>query len=401
MLRLCRPLPAAALLFAAALLVHACDGDSPVRIAAPAATATITPSPATTAARPSATPSPTRAAARGLRLVVSEFRGAETWLVSISALDLADRRPLARIEHAQNYAPRVALAPRGDLAAYTVLPPGQRTPDTDGALWVIDLGRREPKQLAARIDARTTPVWAPDGSRVVIQRALSGDAGLTATLDEVKVADGRTQELVRAPAPTRLLPVGFAPDAVHFYYVRFERDGTYLHEVDTQTRAARPVARLADGAVRDARLDPTGTFVAYLALSGTPARYHAQVVDLRNSDVQALLSGVKRSEDVGVAWRPGRTPAPAVGLITDGGGATGRIVIDAKQGVPVAQRPDGFDVPVAWSPDGSRLALRAFSGASADDPGREQPVLLDLEGQRHPLTGTGTIDVVGWISDAP
>ena len=350
------------------------------------------------------------------RLVISELRGAETILLSVSPANPEDRRPVARIEHAPNWAPRAAIAPGGDLIAYTVLPAGARSPDTEGTLWVVALQAREPRRLTMRIDARVAPVWAPDGSRVVYQRAIpGGPASLTLLLEEVNVRDGKAQELAQVALPARLFPIGYAPEGEGFYYVRFAREGAYLHEVDTRSRAVRQVTRLGDGAARDFKLSPYGSALLYLALDGASARYRAFRADMRTGDTRPLLEGLLRSEDVGVAWRPGTPASPAVGMITvpgaqgtgpgtrgtSGGETTARVALDEGGGVTVTERAGGFDVPVAWSPDGRYLALRAFSGAGADDPGREQPVLLDREGVRTPLRGTGTVELVGWVTDAP
>jgi hypothetical protein len=73
------------------------------------------------------------------------------------------------------------------------------------------------------------------------------------------------------------------------------------------------------------------------------------------------------------------------------GGEGAALVTDAR----------GFDVPVAWSPDGRTLYARSFTGSSADDPGSEQPVLIDTEGARRPLTGDGPVEYVGWATHAP
>ncbi len=344
--------------------------------------------------------SPGRAPAPGA-LVVSEFHGDETLLLALSPDHPNDRRPLVRIPHASGAAPRAALAPGGDLVAYTALPPGGRSLDTDGVLWVIALTERRPRRLATGVDVRTTPIWAPDGSRVVSLRVRSDAPGLVTALEEIGVRDGTTRELARADASARLYPVGYAPDGDRFYYLRFDRDGGFLYEVRTRTGGARRVARLTDGAARDFTLSPDGSAMLYLALGGSPARYRAMEVDLATGDVRPVLPEEGRAEDVGVAWRPGTSAQPTTGVITGTAGVTGRVVLGTDEAATLAERSDGFDVPVAWSPDGRFLAVRSFSGASADDPGREAPVLLDAEGGRHPLMGDGTIEFIGWVTHAP
>lgn len=333
-------------------------------------------------------------------LVVSELHGDETLLLNLSAADPTDRRPLVRIPHAAGVAPRATVAPGGDMLAYTVLPPGATSPDREGVLWVIALQEREPRRLAASIDVRTTPVWAPDGSRVVYLRSRLDAAGaMTLTLEEAGARDGKARELAAAPASARLFPAGYAPDGSLFYYVRFD-DGATLHAVATGTLADRTIARLGDGAARDFSISPDGATLVYLSLDGAPPRYHAMAVDLASGDVRPVLAGVNRAEDVGVVWQPGPPAWAVVGFITGEAEANGRIAVEGS-GAAVTQRASGFDVPEAWSPDGRFLVLRSFSGANADDPGREQPSLLDRGGERTPLTGDGPIEFIGWVTHAP
>jgi hypothetical protein len=379
-------------LAACILLLAGCSGDSEPR------TTSSVIAPNSTQVRASATGRPITAG----RLVVSEFHDTYTLLLSVSADNPADRRPVVRIDHAPNWSPRAAVAPGGDRIAYVVLPAGARSPDTEGTLWVVGLTDRDPKRLAQRLDARTVPVWTPDGTRVVYQRAVPGAGGtLSASLEELEIATGKATELITETPPTRLFPISYAPDGVRFYFARFTREGAFLNEVNTSTRAARQIVRLADGAARDFRLTPTGDQLLYLALGSAPVSYKALAVDLSKGAVLPVLPGVNRTEDVGVAWKPGSPAVATVGIVTAGGDQTGRIDLDQGMDTTVTQTAQGFDVPVAWSPDGRFLFARSFSGRSADDPGREQPVLIDSEGVRRPLGGDGPVDFVGWATNAP
>jgi hypothetical protein len=332
------------------------------------------------------------------RFVVSELHGNETLLISVSPANLSDRRPLVRIEHAPNWAPRASVAPGGDLVAYTVMPVGARSPDVEGTVWVVGLSAREPRRVAARVDVRVTPVWSPDGTRVVYQRALPAQGGgIITVLEEVDVHSGKAQELARTP-PGPLFPAGYGTDARLFYHVRFQREGAFLVETNTESRAVREVARLGDGAARDFKIAPDGSSLLYLALEGSPPRYRARVAEFVTGQVRDVLPQRSRSEDVGVAWRRGLPSVPSVGSILQGAGATGQVATEAAP-APFIETAQGFDAPVAWSPDGRLLLLRSFSGKTADDPGKEQPVLVDAEGARRPLTGNGPIEIVGWVTD--
>lgn len=352
----------------------------------------------TATAAAAASRAPTSRAAGAGRFVVSELHGTETLLISVSAANLSDRRPLVRIEHAENWAPRASVAPGGDLVAYTVMPSGARSPDVEGTVWVVGLSAKEPRRVAARVDARVTPVWSPDSTRVVYQRAIPAPSGGAITvLEEVDVRDGKAQELARTP-PGPLFPAGYGADPRLFYHVRFQREGAYLIETNTASRAVREVARLGDGAARDFKIAPDGSALLYLALEGTPPHYRARVAEFATGQVRDVLPQRSRSEDVGVAWRRGQPSVPSVGSILQGTGAAGQVAIEAAP-APFIETAQGFDAPVAWSPDGRLLLVRSFSGKTADDPGKEQPALVDAEGARKPLTGNGPIEIVGWVTD--
>lgn len=333
------------------------------------------------------------------QLVIAEVHETWTALIGVSPDDLNDRRQLLRVDHAARWAPRAALAPGGEWLAYTLLPPDARNPDTEAVLWVISLTRREPRPLAKNIDLRVPPQWSMDAARIAYQRVTRGlDGDLITTLEEVNVYDGKALELVSAPATVRLFPAGYAANG-RFMYVRFERDGAWLHEVNSAAKAARAVARIAEGPARDFKVTPDGHAVAFLALAGWPARYHALTVDVRTGQVAAIMPSIERAEDVGVAWKPGDPPLVTVGTIGSGA-QTGRLLSSGEPATPGAPER-GFEAPVAWSPDGRFLYVRAFSGVTADDPGRETPALVDSEGVRRPVVAAGPIDFVGWATYAP
>ena len=63
----------------------------------------------------------------------------------------------------------------------------------------------------------------------------------------------------------------------------------------------------------------------------------------------------------------GRTPA-------EGEAAAPALLVSLEGGTLETVEPgpeQGFDVPVAWSPDGRYLVVRSFEGSSAAEPGRE------------------------------
>ncbi len=331
--------------------------------------------------------------------LLSEFHGSFTLLLLATGAGLAERRPLARLDHAPNWTPRFAVSPDGSRVAYTLLPAQARIPETEAELWVLSLRGGAARRLSTGTDLRTTPVWSPDGGRVVTLRTVQGAGGASSmVLDEFPVQGGAARPLARGGAGERLFPVGYAPDGHTFYLVRFTREATTIEAVDTGAGTGRSVARLAPGTVRDVRLAPDGTRLLFLALEGAPARYRARVIDLPTGEVRDVLGGASREEDVGVAWRPGGAGTATVGSVTPPGG---RVLLVEAQERTVTAREAGFDVPVAWSPDGRFLAVRAFSGTDTEHPGAEQPGVVDVEGRRQLLSGDGPIEFIGWLGDGP
>lgn len=331
--------------------------------------------------------------------LLSEFHGTYTLLVLATGDGFTDRRRLARLEHAPNWAPRLSVAPDGSRVAYTLLPTQARLPDSEAELWVLSMRGGSARRLMGGVDLRGTPIWSPDGARLVTVRTVQ-DTGRVSSMvvEEVEVQGTGRRPLARANGAERLLPVGYAPDARTFYLVRFTRDATVIEAIETGSGANRAVARLAPGAVRDVRLAPDGARLLLLALEGTPGRYRARVIDLRTGTVHDALDGAAREEDVGVAWRPGGAGSATVGSVTPAGG---RVVLLDPTARTVTEREAGFDVPVAWSPDGRWLAVRAFSGADTDHPGPEQPALVDIEGRRRLIGGEGPIEFIGWLDHGP
>ncbi len=331
--------------------------------------------------------------------LLSEFHGTYTLLLLATGDGLADRHRLTRLDHAPNWAPRLAVSPDGSSVAYTLLPAQARAPETEAELWVLPLRGGGARRIAVGVDLRTTPIWSPDGARVVTLRPVQEAGGASSmVVDEIAVPGGTRRDLARGAGGEHLFPVGYTPDGRTFYLVRFARDATVIEAVDTGSGAGRAVARLAPGVVRDVRLAPDGARLLLLALEGAPARYRARVIDLATGAVHDALEGVTREEDVGVAWRPGGAGTVTVGSVTLSGGRV--VLVDGQERTVTAREP-GFDVPVAWSPDGRFLALRAFSGADTEHPGVEQPVLVDVEGRRQPVRGAGPIEFIGWLANGP
>ncbi|MEX0786322.1 MAG: hypothetical protein WD939_06780, partial [Dehalococcoidia bacterium] len=57
----------------------------------------------------------------------------------------------------------------------------------------------------------------------------------------------------------------------------------------------------------------------------------------------------------------------------------------------------GFDVPIAWSPDGAQLIVRHFDGGSGADPGPSRVVIVGEDGSRRELSPLSDVAIAGWL----
>lgn len=335
------------------------------------------------------------------QIVFSEFGPNADTIWAASAENPARRTAIAVVEHAPEYGIFPSLSPDGRRLAYTVLPPGTAGDiDAPAELWVMNADGSDRRFLAADADLPVTPVWSPDSASLVIRRsAPARNAAGSFRLVRVGLLGDET---LLAQADAGLFPVGFSADGGVFYFVRLSPTGTDLESVASGGGAATMVAHLSDGFARDWRLSPDGARLAYLgpATDGVTSFYRAVVLDLAGGAAMmkaAALGGGKG--DFSPVWHPsGQTltvgrvgeagrPAAALQIAVAGAGGAQALAAPAK----------GFDVPLAWSPDGGYLAVRSFEGESASSPGRSWVVLTDKSGGRQKLSSVSDIEIAGWI----
>jgi hypothetical protein len=92
------------------------------------------------------------------------------------------------------------------------------------------------------------------------------------------------------------------------------------------------------------------------------------------------------------AWR-GDDELTISSVTPDGDGEA--ISVDSRGGVwPVGDKTDTVDLPLAWSPDGSALALRAVEGATSDVAGSYVEIMTG--DQRDRVSDAPDVLIVGW-----
>jgi dipeptidyl aminopeptidase/acylaminoacyl peptidase len=144
--------------------------------------------------------------------------------------------------------------------------------------------------------------------------------------------------------------------------------------------------------------------VAFLARQRTDGRIAMRtfVTQLGAPDAPlSLAAGAADAEHFNPVWRDdatvtvGHTPA-------EGEAGAAALLVALEEGeTPEEVEPgpkQGFDVPVAWSPDGRYLVVRSFDGSSAAQLGRERLTIIEEGGERYAVGEQGSLEFIGWLS---
>ena len=329
------------------------------------------------------TPSPSVAP----HLVLVEEHGDSARIVLERPGDAAGWRVIAAIEHRQGYGVRATVSPDGRLVAYAVLPRDAVDPDTQAQLWLLPLDGRKPRRLAIGIDLRSDLVWSPDSTWVTYER-VPDDPTKVLDVRRVNIAGAGDELLASDTATVRWYAMGYTPDGRQLALARLDADGTMVGLAPTGS--VPETGYRFTGASRTFIVSGRGC-PALLALGEENGRqvYRAYACD--GTGYSRLTRG--GLEDTGIAWNP-VTNVFAVGVVAGPPGSAPPIA--ARRDAEVVVPPSGFDVPLAWSPDGRALAVRHFTGTTTDAPGEASIVVVLTGGARVTIMGDGPLDVAGW-----
>jgi hypothetical protein len=355
----------------------------------------VTPTPTRTV---SATPSASGTPGMGVStLLYREFASDADTLWVAPAASPADRKSVAQIEHAPEWGISASLSPDGSLVAYLALRGDNPDPGRGAEAWVLDVVSGQ---------KRTRPVWSAESDAIVVARnGPQADTGGEVSLVEVDVTDGSENVLWTEPNVLGLYPIGYsAAPAVGgaLVYARITVSGTDFGWVGAET----PPGHASNESARDYHLSPDGTRVAFLARQRTDGRIAMRTFVTQLGAPDALpvsVSGVPEAVDhFNPVWRGddvltvGRTPG-------EGEASTAAVMVSLEDGALEDVKPgpeQGFDVPVAWSPDGRYLVVRSFEGSSAAQPGRERLTVIEEGSGRTAVGEQGSLEFIGWLSGA-
>ena len=326
----------------------------------------------------------------GGNIAYFEFGTSTDTLWLASSEDSRDRQAIFSAPHAREFGVVPSISPQGVAVAYAALPPSTAAPgpDSPADLWYAPISSAaEPRILTTGIDLLVAPVWAPDAERVVYRR--SDAAGYS--LVEIATSGESERVLVTSSIAEALFPIGFTPDGGTLYHVALGQEGSRLLALERATGVATPVASLSDGLTRDWALSPDGSQLAFLSLVSTPETVSSRafVFDFETNGVVPVTD--ENADAFGPLWDD--TGALVVSSLTRGG--EGSLVrIEDGRSSQVLGSAAGFDVPLAFSPEGGFL-VRAFTGTSSSTPGLASLTFIDSSGERHVLS-SHDVTLVGW-----
>lgn len=343
-----------------------------------------------------------------LQMAYTEIQGDKTTLWLAEAQDLTKRKAIATVQHAEGFGIRARLSPDGQWLAYTALPPTGGVPSADASLWVMKTDGSGQRLLLDKVDLRGTPLWSPDGGKIVAKRA-SGPGGIGGTeVLMVELASGKKGSLLTDVASAGLSLIGWGQDGVTLFYARYRPEGVDVMAVNVATGAERPLARPAEGPARDFQLSPDGAWILHTTIRKEAGQTHYQLLSLGidGSGPEVLAQGTVAY--YGAVWRPdsrGITYSSGPTVLSDRKDADNRGIMtrnlglnDAALVVPPPEK--GFDVPLAWSPDGRYLAVRFFDGSS-DHLVERLALVSPADGDRRVLETKGFVEFIGWLYGAP
>ncbi|MCX7616795.1 hypothetical protein [Tepidiforma sp.] len=261
---------------------------------------------------------------------------------------------VARVPHIDGFTTTGSVDDRGRYVALAAVDGG--TPLAPAAsLVLVDLERGTAERLLAGIEPSQTPLWKADSSGVIVTRARQD--GDRQVIDVLEVALDGAVRLRWTQDALGVYPVGWREGRV--LSVAIDARGSTLQA------EGQDVARLSSGFTRDWALSPDGRALAFIEVTpGTEAGYTPRVVRLdgeATGSTQALTAS--GAATLGAAWGP--NGVPAFGAVPRAAGAA------APSGDASAQalRAAGFDVPLAYSPDGEALAVVHWDGTGFEAPG--------------------------------
>lgn len=333
-----------------------------------------------------------------LALLYSQFGETEDTLWLAPASQLQEPQAIATIAHAPFWGISASLSPDGRWVAYTALPPNLPNPEegssAEAEVWLLPRAGGEPQLLAQGADVRLAPIWAPDSGALMFQ---SIDRQRNSyTLFSVNLEDKVPSTLVSMEDVTSMFPLAFAPAGDSIYVARVGEGGTDIFAVSVADASRRAIATV-DGFARDWQLSPDGERVTFVNQAGE-GEWELWVLDLEDgSQFRLEAEGLPTDRELfSPVWRAGQELITLGTAPGDNGNGVLNLSLSGGAAEQLQGPEQGFDVPLAWSPQGDLLVVQEFS----EYPVQRRPslYLLTASVERQPLADEAEVTFIGWLA---
>jgi Tol biopolymer transport system component len=238
-----------------------------------------------------------------------------------------------------------------------LLPDGSAVYDTQSCfvssdIWSVSASGGAPARLTKTPADETQPALSPDGSRIAFSEKLTASKcdGCDETLWVMNADGSGARAFPNGPDPNVNFDdsPSFSPDGATILFARSGPSAAGLWTVPSAGGPAKPL----------------GLPGLYPVWGPTRIAYEDLVDGLRVADPDG-----RNATDLHVDGTPGFSPSGRLALLrTSASGALSLYFPDSKKAIPLpGLRGTYRGVGLAWSPDGTRLALAAFDAAGVGD----------------------------------
>jgi Tol biopolymer transport system component len=333
----------------------------------------------------------------GPRLVISEFGEDRDQIVAVDPADTTSRTTIATVEHADGFGIFATLAPDGGAVAYTALPAssGKAAPDAPAIAAIVQPDGTV-LRLADDVDLLVAPVWTPDGQSIVVRKNTPAEDG-AGSFELLRLGRDGSRSTITAWQSASIFPIAFSPDGSKLYFATLNAQGSDLYSVAPDGSNETQLAHLSDDITREWALSPDATQLAYsVAQAGDHPGLVAKTLDIATGAINDALPSADAKAQVNPTWK-GDHDLTLGAVKPEGGGDAVEVRAGAGVTARITDNSDTMDVPLAWSPDGARLAVRSVEGATPFEAGASHIDLVDAEGNRARVSDNPDVTVVGWM----